>query len=154
MMPDISPAADAELPAIIELLAANGLPTEDLAPQTRPEFLVIRDDGRLAGVVGLERFGHAGLLRSLAVHPGHRRHGHGIALTEAVERRAAQAGITPLFLLTQTAEAFFRHRGYRAIERNQAPADMQSNPQFRSLCPASAVCMMRELGAITPGATE
>jgi len=153
-MPAITLASDAELPAIIELLAANGLPTEDLNPQSHPEFLVIRRDGRLAGVVGLERFANAGLLRSLAVRPGHRRHGYGIALTEAVERRAAQAGLATLFLLTQTAEEFFRHRGYRAIERSEAPSDIRSNAQFRSLCPASAVCMKRELGAIEPGAAQ
>jgi amino-acid N-acetyltransferase len=128
------------------LLAASGLPTEDITAAAHPEFLIMRSNGHLGGVIGLERFGPTGLLRSLAVRPEHRRAGFGIALTRALEEHAARSGVLTLYLLTQTAQAFFSHRGYRAIERDQAPDEIRSNPQFRSLCPASAVLMRRDLG--------
>jgi N-acetylglutamate synthase-like GNAT family acetyltransferase len=60
-------AADAD--AIRLLLQECDLPCEDLTPAHLEHFLVIRDGARLAGVVGLEFPGRAGLLRSLAVAP-------------------------------------------------------------------------------------
>jgi len=49
-------------------------------------------------------------------------------------------------LLTETAEAFFRSRGYVPVERaNVSPAVKQS-AEFRTLCPASARCLSKSLG--------
>jgi amino-acid N-acetyltransferase len=145
MLPSVSPAAAADLTAIAELLAANGLPTADVREDSRPEFMVARQDRQLIGVVGLERFGDVGLLRSLAVSAEHRRSGLGIRLTRAAEERAAQAGLKSLVLLTETAAGFFERRGYQVIARAEAPAAVQTSTEFRTLCPASAVCMIRSL---------
>jgi amino-acid N-acetyltransferase len=147
-MPDLQPAGADDLPAILELLEASGLPTTDLHPECVTQFLLLRDGRRLDGVVGLERYGNVGLLRSLAVRPERRRAGLGIALTEALEKFAAGSGLTSVVLLTQTAQAFFAERGYRVIARDTVPPAMQSSSQFTSLCPASAICMRKEL---TPG---
>ena len=46
-------------------------------------------------------------------------------------------------LLTQTARDFFAHLGYRVIERTEAPEEVQGSEEFRSLCPASAICMVK-----------
>ena len=147
-MPDLQPAGADDLPAILELLEASGLPTTDLHSECVTQFLLLRDGRRLDGVVGLERYGNVGLLRSLAVRPERRRAGLGIALTEALEKFAAASGLTSVVLLTQTAQAFFAERGYRVIARDTVPPAMQSSSQFTSLCPASAICMRKEL---TPG---
>jgi amino-acid N-acetyltransferase len=147
-MPDLQRAGADDLPAILELLEASGLPTTDLHPEGATQFLLLRDGRRLDGVVGLERYGAVGLLRSLAVRPERRRAGLGIALTEALEKLAAASGLTSVVLLTQTAQAFFAERGYRVIARDTVPPAMQSSSQFTSLCPASAICMRKEL---TPG---
>ncbi len=141
----VSPAANADLPAIIALLASNELPTADVQPDSHPEFLITRRDGRVIGVVGLERYGDVGLLRSLAVSPDHRGLGLGVALTRALEDSAARSGIASLVLLTETARDFFLRRGYQVISRDDAPEAVQASSEFRSLCPDSAVCMKREL---------
>lgn len=141
----VSPATSRDLPAIIALLAASGLPTADVRPGAQAEFLVARQNGQVIGCVGLERYGDSGLLRSLAVLPEHRGTGLGIALTQAIERHAARSDLVRLVLLTETAEAFFRGRGYGVITRAEAPPGVQESQEFRALCPVSAVCMQKEL---------
>ena len=143
-MSAVRPAIDGDLDAIARMLRAAALPTEDL-DASAIEFLVLEAAGRLVGAVGLERFGATGLLRSLVVDQAHRGGGRGAALVRALERRARDAGIGELVLLTQTAEAFFEARGYAAIARDEAPASVRASAEFRSLCPASAVCMRRRL---------
>lgn len=144
-MASVFAAVSADLPAILSLLSSSGLPIADVKPDSHPEFLITRDNGRVVGVVGLERFGGVGLLRSLAVTPELRRHGLGLALTRALEERAATTGITSLVLLTETARDFFQRHGYQVIARQAAPASVQASSEFRTLCPDSAVCMTKHL---------
>ena len=144
-MASVSAAVSADLPAILSLLSSNGLPIADIKPDSHLEFLITRDNGRVVGVVGLERFGSVGLLRSLAVCPELRGRGLGQALTTALEERAARTGITSLVLLTETAREFFQRHGYQAIARKAAPAPVQTSSEFQTLCPDSAVCMTKDL---------
>jgi amino-acid N-acetyltransferase len=123
---------------IAALLEANDLPTADLA-DSHPEFLILEQEAALVGVGGLELFGELALLRSVAVARDRQKTGE-------LERHAAQRGIRDLVLLTQTAERFFARHGYQRIERSAAPGPLQTTPQFRLLCPASATCMSKRLG--------
>jgi amino-acid N-acetyltransferase len=50
-----------------------------------------------------------------------------------------------MFLLTTTAETFFERRGYRRVDRSQAPLAIQSTSEFASLCPASSAFMIKQL---------
>jgi len=141
----VTPAAASDLPAIVDLLEASGLPTADLQAGSAPQFWVARHGGRVIGVIGLERFGKVGLLRSLAVSSEHRRTGLGIALTHTLESHAVRSGMTSLVLLTETAAAFFERLDYEVVTRDAVPVSIQASAEFRTLCPASAVCMMRKL---------
>lgn len=141
----VSPATSTDLRAILVLLTSAGLPVADLTPDSPTEFLVARHASRVVGVVGLERFGEVGLLRSLAVSAEHQRQGLGRALTRALEERAALTGIDSLVLLTETARNFFQRYGYEVIARTAAPASVQASSEFRTLCPESAVCMRKHL---------
>lgn len=134
-----------DLDAITALLTGSALPVDDLRTSSIG-FVVAEDAGAVVGVVGLEAFGDAGLLRSLAVAPSRRGLGLGGELVEALERDACGRGLRQLVLLTQTAERFFAQRGYRVIARGDAPPAIQGSAEFRSICPASAVCMAKTLG--------
>jgi amino-acid N-acetyltransferase len=127
------------------LLIESGLPVVDL-DKASVDFIIAADDGEAVGVIGLEVFGTVGLLRSLAVEPAARGRGIGGLLVDALERYARGQRLDQLVLLTQTAAPFFANRGYRVIDRGGAPEAVSVSAEFRSICPASAICMTKDLG--------
>jgi amino-acid N-acetyltransferase len=137
-------AAEADLASIRELLEEAGLPTTDLET-AKPKFTVLREDGDIVAAGALERFGSSALVRSVVVAGDRRGAGLGRIIVQELEKVARAARIGRLILLTQTAREFFVHLGYRVIERSEVPQDLQASEQFRSLCPASAICMMKVL---------
>jgi amino-acid N-acetyltransferase len=139
------PASEADFEAVVALLEACKLPHRDLGPGSMQAFIVAGDSAPAEGVIGLERFGDVGLLRSLAVAPERRGSGLGGELADALERSARAAGVRELYLLTTSAAAFFARRGYAVVPRAQAPASIQSTQEFSSLCPSQAVCLRKIL---------
>jgi len=132
-------------PRIKELLILCELPHEDITPEDLRHFLVLREKGEVIGVVGVEAVGRFGLLRSLAVDPRYRRRGFGLHLTEKAEEYAASLKIEALYLPTMTAEGFFAKRGYQRVERTSVPPPVEGTAEFKSLCPVTAVCMVKYL---------
>ncbi|MHB0981458.1 MAG: arsenic resistance N-acetyltransferase ArsN2 [Thermoleophilia bacterium] len=147
--PVLAAAEGSDLADVIDLLAANDLPTEDVASHLDP-FVVARLDGRLVGVVGLEVYGGAALGRSLCVHPAERGRGLGRHLFEAVMDRAREICARELYLLTTTAEDYFSRLGFEVVERETVPAEIRATMEFASLCPATAVCMRVSLARDEP----
>ena len=142
----IRPAQSKDLNAIKALLVESELPVADVNLALLVDFLVAEDvDGKIVGSVGLERFGNRALLRSLAVSSTARGSGLGRSLTAHAERTARSGGISELWLLTTTAADFFRRGDYVVANRNTAPDELQASTQFSLLCPATAVCMKKEL---------
>lgn len=140
----LRPARPADRAAVHALLEAAGLPVAGVDAWF-PRFVVAEAAGGIAGVAGLEAHGSDGLLRSVAVAEAWRGRGLGIALTEEVARRAAAEGLEALYLLTETAEAFFARQGFRRIDRQQASEAVRQSVEFRELCPASSTVMVRPL---------
>ena len=99
----------------------------------------------MLGAVGLERYAETGLLRSLVVAPAFRRIGVGAALVGALERQARSLGVVRLVLLTETAEAFFRRHDYAVADRSAIDGKVADSAQFRTCCPASAICMAKSI---------
>jgi amino-acid N-acetyltransferase len=137
--------ARSDLDTASALLAASGLPIDDLA---NPAISLIGAFlGReLVSVIGLEPCEEVGLLRSLAVAPAHRGRGIARVLCDQLLAIARERGFPTLFLLTTTAADYFAQLGFVAIERGAAPASIRSTAQFASLCPASARVMRLSLG--------
>lgn len=132
--------------AVLALLQRAKLPTDDLNSAPGLQTWVLELERDLAGVIALEGEGCAArLLRSLVVAPAHQRRGLGRSLIARAEGEARAQGVQELVLLTQTAQDFFSRLGYRVIERGVAPQQLQQSAEFRSLCPASAVCMAKSL---------
>ncbi|HEV2228567.1 MAG TPA: hypothetical protein VGR86_06375, partial [Steroidobacteraceae bacterium] len=93
----------------------------------------------------LEPFGSAALVRSVVVAGDRRSAGLGRAIVQELEKVARASRSGTLILLTQGATEFFAQPGYRIIERIGVPQDVRQSAEFRSLCPASATCMMKVL---------
>ncbi|MFB6229533.1 MAG: arsenic resistance N-acetyltransferase ArsN2 [Salinibacter sp.] len=144
---DIQSAPPEDLRDIQDLLRAVDLPAEDLTPEHLAHFLVGRDGQRLVGAVGIEPTGDGALLRSLAVRPTHQGEGVGTRLLGAMETQAQHGDVETLYLLTTSAASFFRRHGYATMERSALPTAIQQTEEAARLCPASATCMQKSLGA-------
>jgi len=143
---NIRAARSDDLGAIKALLAENELPVADVDAALLVDFLVAEDaGGKIVGSVGLERFGHSALLRSLATARKARNAGLGTRLLAHAELMARASDVSELWLLTTTAAGFFRRAGYADVDRGTASADVQASAQFAELCPASAVCLTKRL---------
>jgi amino-acid N-acetyltransferase len=142
----ITSARREDFPAVLALLESSGLPVADLSPAHLESFLVILESETPVGCAGLEWYPPSALLRSLAVKEAKRGQGLGARLLSEIEEKARTAGIESIYLLTTTAEVFFSQHGYRRVDRDSAPADLQSSQEFLSQCPSSAVCMVKSLG--------
>ncbi len=97
------------------------------------------------GLVGLEFCGSNALLRSLAVVPLHRSAGLGTALLEHAEAQARARGAHSIFLLTTTAEAFFKRHGYVTTARDSAPSEIRATREFADICPTSSALLTKRL---------
>ncbi len=131
---------------VLRLLSEADLPTEDLTTDKLQNFLVARQqDDAIIGVIGVEIKQDVGLLRSLAVHPRHRKAGLGKSLTKKLESYAREKGVKALYLLTDSAVDFFLGLGYRVMSRDAAPKDIADTEEFKSICPSSSVCLYKEI---------
>ena len=135
---------EGDIAYVESLLERNDLPSADV--RSKPDCFYVGYDGETrVGVGGIERYGTAGLLRSLAVERSMRGDGVGASLCAALEAEARNVGVETLFLLTTTASGLFADRGYAEIERADAPDAVQRTAEFTDLCPETAACMRKSL---------
>lgn len=134
------------LSSISALLAANGLPVDDLADGPAELFCVC-EGITVQGAVGIERYGDVGLIRSLVVPEDGRGKGMATTLVEALEAEALRSGVRWLYLLTNSATGFFAAKAYVEVDRENVPDAIRQTRQFSSLCPGSATVMLKDLEA-------
>lgn len=143
---EFRPLCSEDLSGVISLLKACSLPTDDLSSVSLGNFEQAVDaQGRIVGLAGFDRAASDALLRSLAVASDWRRRGLGEALVARREAAARRAGVSAFYLLTTSAADYFRRLGYRDVSRAEVPAAIAAHAQFRSLCPASAMCLGKRL---------
>ena len=140
---DILPNPDES--SVRNRLSESGLPVEDITAQHLQHFFGCGSGSKLEGVVGLELYGDAALLRSLAVAAERRGSGLGSKLVAHAEGYARGKGVKSLYLLTTTAEAFFQRRGYAKIPRENAPPAVKATREFSGICPLSSAFMVKHL---------
>src|SRR5688500_16006492 len=100
-------AQDKDLPAIFNLLEEAGLPTSDIKPGLQ-KFFIAEVDNRIVGNIGLEFYNDIALLRSMAVSNEHRNAGIASHLVEELLGYAENNGVRKIYLVTNTAELYFR----------------------------------------------
>lgn len=132
-----------DLSDVLVLLAASGLGTDGV-PEHIADFLVVREGRRLVATAALEDYGVAGLLRSVAVAADRRGWGLGRYLAHALIERARQRGHAAVYLLTDTAEAYFRRIGFRPIDRSAVRPAVLASAQFQGETCSSSVAMVLE----------
>ncbi|WP_019009359.1 arsenic resistance N-acetyltransferase ArsN2 [Deinococcus aquatilis] len=135
-----------DLTVIETFLRTAALPLEGVEAHLSGFVLALRGQ-EVVGVAGTERYGAHGLLRSVTVRVDQRGQGTGQALTSELIRRARDAGLSSLFLLTTTAERFFPMFGFVPITREDLPPGLLASRELQGVCPASAVVMHLALQA-------
>lgn len=140
----VEPATPVDRSSIESLLAAADLPRADVE-EGLDSFVIGSRRGEHVCVGAVKMYDGAGLLRSVAVDEQVRGEGLGTELCDRLEDRARSQGVETVYLLTTTATAFFRDRGYTVVERSIAPRPIQQTTQFAKLCPASATCLRKRL---------
>lgn len=140
----IVPATTADLVEIKALLEASGLPAAGVEDHWKT-FLVARDGGVLAGCGGAETYPGVALIRSIAVAEPYRNSGVGRSLVRQIIDRLASRGLREFYLLTTTAEEYFKRRGFKVVARSEANPRLLASREFQDACPASAVCMRLQM---------
>ena len=128
------------LPALVALLTRNQLLGDDL-PADLANFWLAFDGDQLIGSVGVDVYGNVGLLRSVSVDARYRNQSIARQLCEIAFRETRQRGITELYLITTTADRYFKGLDFVPVARNTVPEAILQTAQFSSLCPSSAVVM-------------
>ena len=141
----IDVASMEDIHVIRKLLAEADLPEAGLLDQFPAAYVVARRGPEIVGVAGLEIYGRAGLLRSVAVAPDLRGGGLGRRLVAERIVVARAKALDVIYLLTTTAAEYFRAAGFRPASRDEAPAALAASPEFAGVCPASASCLALRL---------
>jgi amino-acid N-acetyltransferase len=142
---EIAPTTLPDLRGISALLEELDLPTDGIADQFPGAFVKATRDGALVGCAALEIYGRAGLLRSVAVKPSLQLAGIGRALVADQLASARAKRLEAVYLLTTTAADYFPRLGFVPCDREGVPAELASSPEFASVCPASAKCLVLRL---------
>lgn len=142
---EVARATPADVPAVEALLSAAGLPL-DGARDALALGVVGREGVRVVAAAAVERYGRAGLLRSVVVESAARGAGLGHAIVRAAEDAARAAGIGELYLLTETAIDWFPRLGYEVVPRSEAAAVVGESIEFTTVCRDTGVPMRKRLG--------
>ena len=102
-----------------------------------------KDD--FVGYFGYELFGHLALFRSMVVVPEARKKGYGSLIWDQALKKMKSASVVDVYLLTNTATAFFSKQGFSEVARSSVPAAIASTTEFKYFCPDDSVCMKLEL---------
>jgi N-acetylglutamate synthase-like GNAT family acetyltransferase len=129
-----------DLPAMMALLDAEGLPTDGVA-EAIAHFQVLDEGGGIIAAAGVEPHGASALLRSVVVAPAHRGRGFARRLTESMVQHARELGHDSLYLLTTDADEYFAGLGFTRVSRDRVPEEIRASRQYCEQCPDTAVVM-------------
>jgi len=140
----IDRATTGDTAAVEALLREAHLPLEGAA-EALSLGVVARDGREVVAAAAVERYGDAGLLRSVVVAPARRGTGLGRGIVAAAEDLARADGVHDLYLLTETAIDWFPRLGYEIVDRPEATAAVGKSVEFTTVCKDSGVPMRRRL---------
>ena len=141
---EIRSASSADLTPARALLIANALPLDGF-PDNPECVWVAANREQVVGVVALELYADGALLRSLAVQQGVRGQHLGRQLVAAALDDVRRRDLGVVYLLTTTAESFFRRLGFGVVARDEVPDSLLGSVEFRSACPTTATAMVLRL---------
>jgi len=130
--------------SIKKLLQESGLPTVRIEKQLS-EFIIAEERGSILGTLGAVYDGNKALLRSFAVCKENRKNGIGAALIKEMFAIMKAKKIREVFLLTETAAAYFINLRFLEISRADIPKILLTESGLDQACPCSSQCFVYKL---------
>ena len=130
----IRQASLADLVWIKSLLEKNSLPTIGVEEWFGNFVVAVDGNGLRVGVAGCEVYGHAALLRSVAVEEDYRNAGYARAMVHAVLKNAKQKGGSLVYLFTDGAEDYFKQLGFEVVRREEMDEGVKASREFSECC--------------------
>lgn len=140
----VRPAGQGDLPFIRLLLMSVDLTVAGVGEHA-DHFLVVEDAGKIVACAGLETYGFHALLRSVAVHPHYRNRGLATLLVTRLVDQTRQDRLHAVYLLTTSAEAYFRRLGFTTIPREDVDPSVKQSAEFAEGVCATARAMVLPL---------
>ena len=137
-------AAIKDTDAIKELLRAAALPVVQSEDQVS-EFILADEKNEVIGILGVLYDGNQALLRSFAVKMEKRNQGAGKMLLQKMLQIVADRRCKNIFLLTETAAAYFKKAGFEEINREQIPLGLLCKSGLDQGCSCNSRCFSYRL---------
>jgi amino-acid N-acetyltransferase len=120
----------ADVSRLNKLLEEASLPSGHIE-EFIENFVVIENEGAVAGGGGFERYESSAVLRSVVVEEALRGRGLGKGIAEALMDRARKAAVTDFCLFTIDSHEFWRKLGFEDVPMSAWPEPAQKCWQFR-----------------------
>lgn len=133
-------ALNGDLKQLESILKKSKLPYEDCKYHLN-NFVLMESDKEIVAIGGSEMFGDIALLRSITVLKQYQGNGLGNSIFFKIKKDLIVRGVKTIYLLTETAEEYFRALGFEQTSRDIVPQQIKKTKQFSTLCPSSAVVM-------------
>ena len=131
---------------IRSLAGQLGWSLERASDQDAGMYLVLHNETGFVGCVGLEVYGDAGILHSLAVKKQARGVGYGWLLADTVVQTARHRGVRRIYLMTEDASDFFAAKlGFRVIDVSTVSPAVAGSSVFRAQSDKGATAMRLDL---------
>jgi amino-acid N-acetyltransferase len=130
MPPELRKARPDEIEEVRALIVSESMPVIELERWIE-EFWVLDNGGELVGCAGVETYGEAAVLRSVAVAPSLRGTGEGIRLVQHCLDYARQLGAKRCYLFTMTAQNFFPKFGFEVCTLDDFEPAVREAWQYR-----------------------
>lgn len=131
--------------ALIEPLERDGLLVKRSREKLEIEidqFSVLIREGVVAACGAIYPFdNNSAELACIAVHADYRRDGFGNIVLEELERRASEAGLSQVFVLTTHASHWFQESGYSRAEIDSLPIERQALYNYQR----NSIVLVKEL---------
>ncbi|MGM7703083.1 GNAT family N-acetyltransferase [Pseudalkalibacillus sp. Hm43] len=138
------PAETNDTPSIKQFVAQAGLSSEGIENCIQTFIILETDKKKMAGTVGLERFGTDGLIRSLVLDKEYSSEELLLQLLKAVIRLADYKGIETVYLLTRVTSIFYA-LGFTEIPYDKVPDDLLNSPHLKQYDRDQIAIMKRQL---------
>lgn len=132
-------ATEQDIPGMLELihpLEQQGILVKRSRKQLEMEishYSIIERDGIIIACAALNIYPQEKMaeMACVAVHPDYRNSSRGDMLLEAIQKRAKQAGIERLFVLTTRTVHWFQERGFRLANIQDLPAEKKQHYNYQ-----------------------